>query len=573
MLATALCFVLLALAMGCAESVSDSASPDMQDGGNLSDTVWTAPIDIDALSEDSTDTDVQIGTDGEESDDGNKQPEDIPPEPIDEGMPLVDSDKDGILDYVDNCPTVANVDQKDLDGDGDGDACDLDMDGDFVQDGLDCVPDNPKVFPGNIETCDGIDNNCDENVDESGAKGCVDYYVDQDKDGAGPTDTQTCLCDPSAAHTALYGGDCNDENPDLHPWSPETCNDLDDNCNGLVDEDCDDDGDGYCDIYMEVVGTPAVCPHGGGDCLDFAPEVNPGASEISENGLDDDCDGKKLGEGGVIEPDCTGEPCTGQSNAAIICGLDLCYPTLDVVQSVNVSSPTGSNTSTAWNVVNHFGNPNNDLAPFGGTSYVLLATGPATGTSHSKSLGGGGMSDSFANDGFSAYDAMEIKLKMTAPMNVTGFTIDYVFLSVEYEEWIGSSYNDKFYIILKAPTTTNNQKKVINYTACSNPNQYSDFMKDGQKWCYIAINTAFSEPCTNVQTNIDGTGFSCGPGSSSYGSSTGWLQTSWPIEPGEVFELIFHIHDASDHAWDSEVILDNFVWEASDFEAGTASHN
>ena len=118
-----------------------------------------------------------------------------------------------------------------------------------------------------------------------------------------------------------------------------------------------------------------------------------------------------------------------------------------------------ANTSTAWNVVNHFGNPNNDLAPFGGTSYVLLATGPATGTSHSKSIGGNGMSDPFANDGFTTYDAMEIKLKMTAPMNVTGFTIDYVFLSVEYEEWIGSSYNDKFYIILKAPTTTNNQKK------------------------------------------------------------------------------------------------------------------
>ena len=48
--------------------------------------------------------------------------------------PNKDSDGDGINDNVDNCPTVPNPDQRDLDGDKFGDACDPDMDGDCVMD-------------------------------------------------------------------------------------------------------------------------------------------------------------------------------------------------------------------------------------------------------------------------------------------------------------------------------------------------------------------------------------------------------------------------------------------------------
>ncbi len=567
------CFIILALVFGC-ESETESPAPatDTKDTSNL----FEPPSSISADTLETSEVAEDAAVDETQKDGSTSTDEDIAEEEPDTApttQPLVDTDGDGILDHVDNCPSIENFDQDDFDEDGDGDACDLDKDGDFVQDGLDCEPLNPSIYPGSYEFCDGADNNCDGNVDEPGAKGCTDYFIDEDGDGIGTTDTEVCLCNPEGTHNALYGGDCDDTDPNTHPWVPERCNDLDENCNGLIDEGCDDDGDGFCDSTMELVGTPAICPNGGGDCLDYSTAVNPGMAEVSANGLDDDCDGKKLGDGGVMAPDCTGMPCTGKTTDAILCGLDLCYPGLDLVQSTSVFSPTGSPTNTAWAVVNHFGSPNNDLAPLGGESYVLLATGPATGTSHSKSLGGSNISDPFANDGFKTYDNMEIKLKMTAPGNVTGFTIDYLFLSVEYEEYIGSNFNDKFYIILKAPVTTNNQKKVINYTACSNPNAYYDFIKDGQKWCYVAINTAFSESCSNVQTDISGTGFQCGPGSFSAGSSTGWLQTSWPIEPGESFEIIFHIHDASDGVWDSEVILDNWVWEAGEFEQGTTSHN
>ena len=188
--------------------------------------------------------------------------------------------------------------------------------------------------------------------------------------------------------------------------------------------------------------------------------------------------------------------------------------------------------------------------------------------------GGGGTSDPFSSDGYTTYDNVELKVVITAPPTAIGFSLDYIYFSEEYEEYIGSAYNDKFYIFLKAPQTTGNVKTVINTTDCSSPWSYWDTINDeGQKQCYIAINTAFSEPCSNVQTDISGTGFQCGPGGSTAGSSTGWLTTQWPIQPNETFELTFHIHDTSDGIYDSEVILDNFLWLVEDFEEGTKPHS
>jgi hypothetical protein len=588
----------------------------------------------------------------------------------DNGKPLIDSDNDGVLDWADNCPNVANTDQADfdddgigdaceededndnvpdeadncpsvanpdqgnLDGDSEGDACDSDRDGDGSLNEQDCGPDDATVYPNGPEICDGIDNNCDDAIDGENAQGCRNHYVDEDKDGVGALATARCLCAPSDTHTTEFGGDCDDSNSTISPWAIESCNDADDNCNNLVDDGCDDDKDGWCDSALPLVGSPAVCPNGGGDCYDFSAAINPGAQEILNNHLDDNCDGIKEGDkettgpNDVVSYDCTGMPCVGQSNDSILCGLELCFPGTDIVQSVVVSSPTMSPTASAWDVVTHFGSKTNDLAAIGGNSYVLLATGPATGLNHSDDLGGvaiedpydktnlaGGNPDFECADMYSeeppgfkpgdpgvpgdpmddmmmgdncTYNNMEITLTLKAPEGATGFTFDYIFFSEEYEEYIGTQFNDKFYTFLKAPQTTGNEKTIINYTACTDALSYFDFEKNGQKWCYIAINTAFSEACHEVKTDITGTGFECTTpcygaspndidnpceGDDQHGSSTGWLVTSWPIEAGETFELTFHIHDTGDGVFDSEVILDNFRWEGGSFQKGTASYN
>ncbi len=294
-----------------------------------------------------------------------------------------------------------------------------------------------------------------------------------------------------------------------------------------------------------------------------------------------------------IVPECTDCPGVGNSLEHMLCAIDLCDE--DVVLDQEYTSPTVPNkTDTTRAAVVRFGDPTNHLAPLLNDSYTLMATGPASGVLHDNALGGllGGKSvpDPFDKQ-HPTYDVMEWRLHLKAPAEADGFQIHYVFFSEEYDEYVGSQYNDKFYVFIEAASTNDFTRTVINFTACRNPNGYHDFVctaeqaernicVEGEKYCYIAINTALSECCWyggcpqgTWSTNISGTGFVCAASeladSSSRGSSTGWLVTEWPIEPGEEFDIIFHIHDTSDGQLDSEVILDKFLF-VKNVQAGTA---
>ena len=150
-------------------------------------------------------------------------------------------------------------------------AVDEDSDGYLPSDG-DCDDSNPDVHPDAVELCDGLDNNCDEVVDEGVA---TFYYVDADLDGFGDEATAKGYCEP-AVGLVTVAGDCDDTDPDFHPNAEEPCTtDIDYNCDGVT-EWADDDTDGF-----------ALCE----DCNDLDPAVNPAATEIC-NGIDDDCDGE-----------------------------------------------------------------------------------------------------------------------------------------------------------------------------------------------------------------------------------------------------------------------------------------
>lgn len=132
------------------------------------------------------------------------------------------------------------------------------------------------------ELCDEIDNNCDGNIDES--------FVDKGRDciqGEGVCRAfakWTCASDKLAV-------ECLAQPRTDHPAyeaQEQSCDDLDNDCDGEVDEGCDDDKDMVCDKAMNVVGSPMICPLGKDDCDDQDPEVYPGAPGKCD-GKDNNC--------------------------------------------------------------------------------------------------------------------------------------------------------------------------------------------------------------------------------------------------------------------------------------------
>ena len=181
----------------------------------------------------------------------------------------------------------------DTDGDGLPDCSDPDDDGDGWPDTDDCAPLDASIHPDASELCNGVDDDCDGFADEEGGTGCSIFWLDMDDDGQGtPGPGTKCLCGPDevTSYTATNSDDCNDLNKDVYLGADETCNGLDDNCDGQVDEgsSTDSDGDGILDCIDEDDDND-----GWNDPMDCAPldgAVHPEAEETC-NVVDDDCDG------------------------------------------------------------------------------------------------------------------------------------------------------------------------------------------------------------------------------------------------------------------------------------------
>ena len=87
-------------------------------------------------------------------------------------------------------------------------------------------------YPSAIEVCDSIDNNCNEEIDED--LGDI-WYFDDDGDGYGNNAQAQQSCEQPEGYI-LQGGDCADSNSEIFPGQEEICDDLDNNCDGQIDE-------------------------------------------------------------------------------------------------------------------------------------------------------------------------------------------------------------------------------------------------------------------------------------------------------------------------------------------------
>ena len=166
----------------------------------------------------------------------------------------------------------------------------------YITSAGDCNDMNAAVNDGMMEICNDVDDNCNSLVDDG--LNFANYYFDNDGDTFGITTDAVFACDQPSGYVQA-GGDCNDNAFGVYPGSPEFCNGSDDDCDGSIDNGlvflsyyADADGDTYGDIN----NSESLCADPGSlfvtndtDCDDTNALVNPAATEVWENGIDDDC--------------------------------------------------------------------------------------------------------------------------------------------------------------------------------------------------------------------------------------------------------------------------------------------
>jgi len=199
-------------------------------------------------------------------------------------------------------------------------AYDADLDGYSTV--LDCNDADATVYPDATEICDGIDNDCDEAIDEDLAT--ATFYVDSDGDGYGASEPVEMCAVPESGYSTV-SGDCNDVDASTNPGAEDlTLDGIDQDCNDatvpedteidedgdgyLVGDDCDDsdpainartdywldaDGDGYGDPSQysgSACGNTGTSVANDDDCNDSDAAINPVATEVTDT-VDNDCDG------------------------------------------------------------------------------------------------------------------------------------------------------------------------------------------------------------------------------------------------------------------------------------------
>jgi hypothetical protein len=216
-----------------------------------------------------------------------------------------------------------------------------DMDGDNVPAAEDCDDNNDEVFPGAPEACNGIDDDCDDLIDEA-------FDVDGDHY-------------PGCAESPEEIRDCDDLKPEVNPSADEACNNIDDNCDGNIDEG-NPGGGGAC-------GTDeGQCEFGNLLCVDGALICDGGqgpAPHETCNGLDDDCDG--------TEDD--GATCPAVSHGTAACHDGACVVTGCDNGWENVNGNHGDGCETRVDPHNNNCTGAHSLGAIAGGGAPLVATG------------------------------------------------------------------------------------------------------------------------------------------------------------------------------------------------------
>ncbi|MCY1054282.1 choice-of-anchor L domain-containing protein [Nannocystis sp. SCPEA4] len=509
-------------------------------------------------------------------------------------------------------------------------------------DGLACCSNSCTDLLIDVANCQACGNACPVPpngmaacvMGQCGLASCKAPWNDCDKDpGNGCENQGMCQCTPGMQVACYTGPDgtqgigvckegvqtCNPQGTgygacdgEIIPNPTEICsNNLDDNCNGQVDEDADKDGDGY-----------TVC---GGDCCDeVGPSclnpvlVNPGAFEVSGNMVDDDCDGTK--DNPVAS--CDGNNLASNSSNALdyAKAIDLCQFTTEnppqnmkkwgvISGSLTQADGAGGIDVDARSIRPGFGT---NVLPQQNARLAILSTGHAadqndTNPNYSGFQPGtinGVVSNAPADwlaanggnfpnapgcpgaAGNQARDSAMLKLRIRVPTNAKSFNVQMYFYSAEWPEYVCTAFNDLFVTLVNSSAAGNpNDKNIAIYNAPNNqkypvgvniaiaaPGLFTQCV-NGLIGCYG--NNAINYGNCAGTGGLAGTGFQlnddfdyCENGKRQKGGATGWLKMAGNVTGGEVMEIRFAIWDTADGQFDSLVLLDDWVWSVQASQPG-----
>ena len=390
------------------------------------------------------------------------------------------------------------------------------------------------------------------------------------------------------------------------PTAEDCTNGVDDNCNGMVDEDIDADGDGF-----------TTCA--GHDCCDFTEcgnpaEVNPGAFDVAGDGVDNDCNG-------VVDDSVAVCDQTLASNSSMAMdyakAIDLCQTATmadkkwGVIDAkITMPDESGPPDPMEYSIRSKFGT---SLTPQGGLKMALISSGHAAAkgdtnppyadfVSYMGSKSSGFPPDFVAANGgklpnapgcpepfgTTANDPVMLEFTVRVPTNARSFSLKVNFYSAEFPEWTCSPYNDFFVVLLDSKYSGTPANPTDKNLAFYTPPGGSMKVPVGVNLAYG--NTGLFTECVNGATGCSGTAgnistcmstaqllgtgmddpapFECDT-SSMKGGATGWLTTTGNVQPGEIMKLRIAIWDTSDHAYDSLAVIDGFEWSADPSTPGT----
>ncbi len=432
------------------------------------------------------------------------------------------------------------------------------------------------------------------------------YTGAEDTSGVGPCKGGTRVCGRTGAWSACEG--------EVTPVAENCTDGVDNNCNGMTDEDVDLDGDQFT-----TCGVPGVIP---GDCCDWTEcdkprTVNPGAYDAVGNGIDDDCNG--IADDTALL--CDQGINSGTTNAMEFAkAIDICqtssaqdYQWGVVDAKLSLTDGNGTPDREGHAIRPRFGA---NLLPQGGVSLAIISSGGAAAKNDtnpgyhpwvSYSHVSGTNTAPFPADwylanmsrlpnapgcppptGAQANDPVMLTLRIKVPTNALSFKLSTNFFSAEFPEYTCTQFNDFFVVLLDSTYDGMPKNPLDKNLAFFQPMGTMDKVPVGVNLAYG--NTGLFTQCQNgntgcsggpagtintcvstahlIGTGLDDPGIACGA-STMTGGGTGWLVTAGNVVPGEIITLRIAIWDTSDSAWDSMAIIDGFAWSTEPVNPGT----